>query len=215
MRPRNEVQVVPFVEHSHDIPTKEVPCPAGTEPPSVDLLRIGPHEVAHGAIVGHLLLAVDDAYLIQSVDAGTKSAVDGKYLVLDDGREGEVVEDFGAVPPDVYAAELAEALVVEAVDLGDLSALVVAADEGDAIGIAYLQSEEEEEGFDAVVAAVDEVSEEEVVFVGTFTSDFEEFDQVVELAVDVSAYLRLHVMRRAFFTWRLIGQYESNAKRKS
>mmetsp|Transcript_2475 Transcript_2475/g.5709 ORF Transcript_2475/g.5709 Transcript_2475/m.5709 type:complete len:382 (+) Transcript_2475:167-1312(+) len=188
VRPRDEVQVVPFVEHGYDVSTKQVPGPTWTEAPPIDLLGIGPHEIAHGAIVGNLLLAVDNAYLIQSVDAGTEPAVDGKYLVLDDGREGKVVEDFGAVPPDVDAAKLAEALVVEAVDLGDLSALVVATDEGDAVGISYLQREEEKESFDTVVTTVDEVSEEEVVFVGTFASDFKEFDQVVELAMDISAY---------------------------
>ena len=113
----------------------------------------------------------------------------GEDLVLDDGREAQVVEDLGAVPPHVDRSVLAEALVVEAVDLGDLPALVVAPDEGDAIGVAHLEGKEEEEGLDGVVAPVDEVAQEEVVLVGALASDLEQLDQVVELAVDVATYL--------------------------
>lgn len=60
-------------------------------------------------------------------------------LAIDDGREAEIVEDFGAVAPDRNWAVLSQALVIEAVDLGDLTRLMVAADERDAIGIADLK----------------------------------------------------------------------------
>ena len=66
---------------------------------------------------------------------------------------------------------------------------MVSADEGDSVGVAYFKRKEEEECFDGVVAAVNEVTEEEVVFVGAFAAYFEEFDEVVELAVDVAADL--------------------------
>ena len=94
-------------------------------------------------------------------------------------------------PPNIDAAVLAQALVVEAVDLGDLPALVVAADQRDAVGVADLEGQEEEEGLDGVVAPIDEVAEEEVVLVGTLAPDLEQLDEVVELPVDVAAYLIL------------------------
>ena len=46
------------------------------------------------------------------------------YLSVDDGGETEVVKDLRAVPPDCDGAELAEALVIKAVDLGKRSALL-------------------------------------------------------------------------------------------
>ena len=52
-----------------------------------------------------------------------------------------------------------------------------------------IEGKEEEEGLDGVVAPVDEVAQEEVVLVGALASDLEQFDQVVELAVDVATYL--------------------------
>ena len=39
----------------------------------------------------------------------------------DEGAQSEVVKDFAAIPPDVCATILAQTLVVEAVDCGDLT----------------------------------------------------------------------------------------------
>lgn len=44
--------------------------------------------------------------------------MDTEDLAVDDGGEGEVVEDLGAVPPHRDAPILPQALVIEAVDLG-------------------------------------------------------------------------------------------------
>lgn len=55
--------------------------------------------------------------------------------VLDERGEREVVKDLSAIPPHVNGAVLAEAFVVKPIDLCDLSALVVAADQGNPIGI--------------------------------------------------------------------------------
>ena len=46
-------------------------------------------------------------------------------LVVDEGGDGERVEDAAGGPPDVAVPVLGHALVVEAVDLGDLPRLVV------------------------------------------------------------------------------------------
>ena len=67
---------------------------------------------------------------------------------------------------------------------------MVAADQGDAVGVADLEGQEEEEGLDGVVAPVDEVAEEQVVLVGTLAPDLEQLDEVVELPVDIAAYLK-------------------------
>lgn len=83
-------------------------------------------------------------------------------VAVDDGRERHVVEEFRARSPDGDGLELAVALVVEAVDLGDLSGLVVAADEANSVGVSCLVEEKKEQGFDGVVAAIDEVAHEDV-----------------------------------------------------
>ena len=57
--PGDEVQVVDLVELRHHVPAKEIPRAPGRQTPALDVLGVGPHEVAHGAIVRHLLLPVD------------------------------------------------------------------------------------------------------------------------------------------------------------
>lgn len=65
------------------------------------------------------------------------------------------------------------ALLVEAVDLGDPSGLVVAAGEVDAVGVPHLQGHQQRYGFHGVVAAVYEVAHEEVVGERHVASDCE------------------------------------------
>lgn len=64
---------------------------------------------------------------------------------------------------------------------------MVAPEEGDSVFVPDLECEQHEEGLDAVPSAVDVVPEEDVVGVGGVSSNFEEFEEVVELPVDVSA----------------------------
>jgi hypothetical protein len=61
-----------------------------------------------------------------------------EHLVVDNGRQTEVVEDLRAIPPDIYGAVFLEAFVVEAVYLGDLPGLVVSANQGNPIRIPHL-----------------------------------------------------------------------------
>lgn len=106
----------------------------------------------------NLLDAVQGSDVVQRVDAGRETAVETEDLVVDEGGEGEVVEEVGEVLPDVGVAVLSEALVVEAVDLGDLAGLVVTAEDGDAGGVSDLESDEECDGLDGVVSTINIVA---------------------------------------------------------
>jgi hypothetical protein len=81
-----------------------------------------------------------------------------KYTPIHDGGEREVVKDLAAPAPDARRSVLALALVEETIHLRNLARLVVPPDEGDAFWVAHLQRKEEEEGLDAVEAAVDKVT---------------------------------------------------------
>ena len=93
--------------------------------------------------------------------------------VVDDRGQGEVVEHVSTVPPHVERTILSQTFIIEAIDLSDLPAFMVASDKRDKIGIADLISEEQEEGFDAVEASVDEISDEEVADTGDVSSVLE------------------------------------------
>lgn len=81
-----------------------------------------------------------------------------KDLVVNQGGEGEVVEEIGEVFPDVGVAVFAQTLIVEAVNLGDLARFVVAAEDGDAGWVSDFEGDEESNGFNGVIASVDIVT---------------------------------------------------------
>jgi hypothetical protein len=185
--PGDEVQAVDVRELLGDVLAKGVAGPTRRYAPAASVVGVGPNQVAHGSLVGYLLDAVEVPGMVEGVDGGAQSAVEAEDSVLDDGRHGEVVEGVGEVLPYVGVAVLSEALVVEAVHLGDLATLVVAPEDGDAMAVPDLERHEERHSLQRVVSPIDVVAHEEVVRVGTRTADAEQFRQVVELPVNVTA----------------------------
>ena len=108
---------------------------------------------------------------------------------LNEGGEGDVVENLGAISPHINRAVFPETFVVEAIDLRDLSTFVVASDERDAVRVSDFEGEQQQEGLHRVEATVHEVPHEEVVGLGALATHFKQLDQVVELPVDVPTNL--------------------------
>ena len=80
VRARDELDRVGRIELRDDVAAKQVARAARAEAPPVNVLRVAPHEVAHRAVVWHLLLAVDHADLVQSVDGRREPTVHAKDL---------------------------------------------------------------------------------------------------------------------------------------
>lgn len=87
------------------------------------------------------------------------------HLVFNEGGEGEVVEKVSEESPNVGVAVFPQALVVKAIDLRDLSGFVISTEDGDTVAVPQLESDEERDGLDRVVASVDVVTHKEVVCV--------------------------------------------------
>lgn len=49
------------------LPKKEAGAPGGNSPP-IDIVGVGPHEVAHGASIGNFLFALNDSDIIDVGD---------------------------------------------------------------------------------------------------------------------------------------------------
>ncbi|KAB8364839.1 hypothetical protein FH972_024702 [Carpinus fangiana] len=155
---RDEREAVVVVEGLGNVLAKGVAGTSGRDAPAAAVVGVAPQQVTHGAFVGHFLYAVEGADVVEGVNAGAEAAVEAEDLVFNEGGEGQIVEEVGEALPYVCVAILAQALVVEAVDLGDLAGLVVAAQDGDALGVADLQGDEEGDCFDGEVAAVNVVA---------------------------------------------------------
>jgi hypothetical protein len=103
----------------------------------------------------------------------------GTHLVVDQRRQGKIVEQVGEKLPHVGVSVLSQTLVVEAVNLGDLPRFVVAPENGHTVTVAEFERDEQGHRLDRVVPSIDIVAHEEVVCVGRVAADAEELREVV------------------------------------
>jgi len=106
----------------------------------------------------NLLNAVKSSDVVECVDAWGETTVKAEDLVVNESGKREVVEEVGEVLPYVCVTVLAEALIVEAVDLGDLTGLVVSSENSDTLWVANLEGDEKGDCLDGVVSTVNIIS---------------------------------------------------------
>lgn len=98
-------------------------------------IGITPDQVTEGPLMRNLLSPGHDSNLVQGSDFRRESSVNTQHASIDDGGQRKEIKDLAARLPHTGVAVLGLAFLVEAVDLGDLAGLVVAADQGDSIRI--------------------------------------------------------------------------------
>lgn len=164
---RDLLEAVSVAECLADVLAEGEAGAARTDVIAAAVVRVAPEQVAHAALVGDLLLAVERTDVVERLHLWTEAAVQTEDAVLDHGGERQEVEEVGEALPDRAGAVLAQTLVVEAVDLRDLPRLVVAAQDHDTPRVAHLQQQQQRDALHRLVAAVHVVAQKQVVGVRT------------------------------------------------
>jgi hypothetical protein len=139
--------------------------------------------------------AHDTPDLLHGVEIRAQTTVHGEDLLINDSGDRKAVEAVGEGLPqlDVVASL---ALVVETVDTVDRCALVVAAEDEEVLGVLDLVCQQKADGLEGLLAAVDVVTEEEVVCLRWEAAVLEQAQKIVVLAVNVTANLHCRLVIR-------------------
>jgi hypothetical protein len=120
--------------------------------------------------------------------------VHGEDLLINDGSNGKAVEAIGESLPELDVVP-ALALIVETVDTVNRGTLVVSTQNEEVLGVLDLVRKEKADGLERLLATVDIITEEKVVGLRRETAVFEETEEIVVLAVDITANLERHPLR--------------------
>eukprot|EP00237_Pycnococcus_provasolii_P010175 CAMPEP_0198710720 /NCGR_PEP_ID=MMETSP1471-20131121/2951_1 /TAXON_ID=41880 /ORGANISM="Pycnococcus provasolii, Strain RCC733" /LENGTH=339 /DNA_ID=CAMNT_0044470407 /DNA_START=189 /DNA_END=1208 /DNA_ORIENTATION=- len=186
VRPCDELQTICVVELLRDVLPKRVPCTSRRDSPTTPVLWVTPQKVADRTFVRNFREAVKCVDVVDGVEARAKPGVWREDLALHARGEWQVVEKVGDERPNARGSIFPQALVVEAINLRDLPGLVVSTDDSDAVWPPHFHGDHHEHRLNAVVPAIDVVTQEEEVGFRRLSCDVEEFEQVVELSVHVS-----------------------------
>ena len=97
-------------------------------------------------------------------------SVNIEHFTIDYGCNRQVVEEVSELLPNHWTAELALAFNVEAVNLSDLTSLMVASKKSEPFGMPQLQESQVRNGLNAGGSSIDIISEEQVVCIWHLTA---------------------------------------------
>lgn len=107
---------VDLEELLHDLRAKCISSSSWTKRKLISVaVWIAPYQIGHWPFVGNLSEAVDNFDLVYAVYARAESSVNAEDLVINDARQGKVVEHVGEMVPYSCVAIFSTALCVEAV----------------------------------------------------------------------------------------------------
>lgn len=114
-----------MVELLSDVLAEGVASASRIHAPASSFIGIGPQQIAHWSLVWNFLHSFEGSDVIESFNAGRKTAVQAEELILDDSSQGKVIEELSQALPDVGVSVLAAALIVKSINLRDLPGLVI------------------------------------------------------------------------------------------
>merc|ERR1712216_711517 len=158
--------------------------------------------------MGRLCEAIQFFDIVNIDNIGREAAVRAKNTVLHHGSKGEVVEDLSKEMPNMRRCVFSHALVIEAVDLCNLPALMVAPKQENAIRIAHLEKDDKSQSLNAVISSVNVVSKKQEICRRGMACNSPEFMQIEELSMNIPDYSDRRRDRHNifFFCKRLLGK---------
>lgn len=109
-------------------------------------------------------------------------------LLFDESGEGEVVKQVGEESPNVWISVLAQTFIVKPVDLCDLAAFMITAQDGDAMWVSYFEGHQERYRLHGIVTTIHIVSHKKIIGRGHLASDFEQLHQIMKLSMNIAAH---------------------------
>jgi len=174
--------------------------------------------------MGNFLYAIEGSDIVEGIDAWRETSVEAEDLIVDKGGEGEVIEQVGEVFPYVCIAVLSKTLIIEAIDLSDLTGFVIATEDCDALGVSNFKSNEQCDGLNRVITPIDVIAcakwlvlsqsmefgavltHEKVVCIWVWPTDSEQFHQVVKLSMNITADSYRTFLETLLASWSLSKQ---------
>jgi hypothetical protein len=88
--------------------------------------------------MGHFLFSIDYFYFIKSIDWWRKTSVNTKNFFIYYSCQRKIIENFCAISPNIYWTIFSKAFIIKAINLSNLSALMVTSYQTHSIRISYL-----------------------------------------------------------------------------
>lgn len=152
------------------------------------LVWIGPEKIAQETAVRNISWAHNTADLLHRVQVRAQTPMHSEDLLVNDCSNRKAVEAIGECLPELDVIPPL-ALIIESINTVDGGAFMVATENEEVFGVLDFVCEEQADGFQRLLASIDVITKEEVVCLWRESTILEQTQQIIVLAVNVTADL--------------------------
>ena len=149
------------------------------------LVGIRPEEITQEAGVGNVSGSHNTLNLLKRAKLWAQTTMHAEDLLVDKSCDGKAVETIGESLPK-FNVIAALAFIIESINTINGGALMVSTEEEEVLGVLNLIGQEEANSFQRLLAAVDVISQEEVVSIGWETAIFEKSKEIIILSMNIT-----------------------------
>ena len=131
----DKLQTINVVELSRDLVSEEPARAARRNSPCLNILRVAPNQITEGPLVGDLLSTGNDTNLIDRPNLRAQSTMNAENLAVNNSSKDEEVKNLAARLPDRGIPILLLAFLIETINLGNLTGLMIASNESNLIRV--------------------------------------------------------------------------------
>lgn len=111
------------------------------------VIWVRPDEITHWPFMRDLLHPIKVTSMVKCVDRWRQTSVQTEYTIRNNGSHGQIVKGIRKMFPDVGISIFSEAFIIKAINLSNLTTLVISTKDCNAVSVSNFQGHEKGDSF--------------------------------------------------------------------
>ena len=160
-----QLEIIGMIKLFTNILSERVTSTSWRDTPTTSIIWIRPKQIADWSFSWHFHDSIKLIDLIKGIDGWRQTTMKAEDVSFDNSGQRKVIEKRGEMLPNLCVSVLSKALIIESINLCNLLGLVISSQDSNSLWIPDLETNQERNSLDGVVAPVNVISHEEIVVI--------------------------------------------------
>lgn len=183
----DEIESIDVVEIRDNLISEEPACSSHIWCPGSDIIWVRPHEISIGSFHWDFLSSVNGSDLVNGDYLLRETTMNTENSIINECTDREAIKEVTEKSPGSIVSVFSGDLLIESVGHSDVSGLMISSKKGNLAWVLHLKTEKIFHSLNRVISSINKISDEDIFVIWEFSTNFEKFQEIKELSVDISA----------------------------